>query len=222
MTIRTLDYKPRFDERSKNFAASDLIGVTDRIYRYWNPSRTVLDQGSEGACVGFAWTTALMCAPHKIQPKKPNKQGQGTYELARYVDYWEGEDYEGTSVLAGAKVLQELGFISEYRWCFNVQEVIDAILHIGPVVIGIPWFEGMYETGPNGLVHLGGKLAGGHAICLYAYNSRRDFIGAPSQTVVYWRNTWGTEYGSNGTGYITVSDLAILLAQEGEACVPIS
>jgi hypothetical protein len=221
MTIRKLDYVPRFDEQSRLFAVGELVSSTVRTYRYWYPPRQILDQGMEGACVGFAWTNAVMTAPSLMRARKPNSQARGTYNFAKFIDEWEGEHYEGTSVLAGAKVLHSLGFISEYRWAFSIEQVLDALINIGPVVIGIPWYEGMYDTAGGGLVNVSGELVGGHAICLYGYHPRREFYQNGTHEVVYWRNSWGGSYGINGTGYIKVTDLAALLADQAEACVPI-
>lgn len=217
---RTLDYSPRYDERSRNYAVSDLVSAQSRQYKYWHPPKTILDQGSEGACVGFAWTNVLMCKPISFKSRFANQQAFGMYNYARFIDEWEGENYDGTSILAGAKVAQRMGFISQYRWCFNASEVLDALIGVGPVVLGIPWYEGMYDTLSNGLVDISGPMVGGHAICIYAYHPNRNLAGTRPTEVVYWRNSWGPIYGRAGTGYLRVSDLAELLSQ-GEACLPI-
>jgi hypothetical protein len=185
---------------------------------------TVLDQGSEGACVGFGWVNELLSEP--FPPAKQPEASLGNavaysyYKQAQKIDEWPGESYEGTSVLAGAKIVQREGFISQYRWCFGIDDVRDAVISEGPVVIGVPWYSGMYRTDRSGLVVVDGEKVGGHAILLTGYDPSMVVKGKPRE-VFRWRNSWGTSYGVNGSGYIKVSDLKELIKTSGEACVPI-
>jgi C1A family cysteine protease len=39
--------------------------------------------------------------------------------------------------------------------------------------------------------------------------------------VFRWRNSWGPDYGTNGNGWIRYEDLRDLLADDGEACIPL-
>jgi C1A family cysteine protease len=216
-----LDWNPRFDERSKRYAAKKKSARrADRVYKRWTPPSIVLDQGKEGACVGFGATAAIMSSPGSHVLKNPTQFASGLYKFAKFIDQWEGERYVGTSVLAGLKSLQRLGFIKEYRWCFKTADVIDALLTTGPVVVGIPWYESMYETKANGLVEVGGAEVGGHCLLLYGYNPAKVLRGDGVQEVVYWRNSWGPDYGVNGTGYVPLKTLDALL-RRAEAAVPI-
>jgi len=105
--------------------------------------------------------------------------------------------------------------ITGYRWAFGINDVIDTLIVKGPVVLGINWHEDMYETQPDGLVTVGGRLVGGHAILAHGF-----WPGHPQHgDVIVWTNSWGPSYGRNGTGYIRVADLDRLLQNNGEACV---
>ena len=185
---------------------------------------TVLDQGSEGACVGFAWTGELLAHPEAPDNQPEQALGNAValdyYKRAKRIDQWPGEEYEGTSVLAGAKIMQEEGFIAGYRWCFGIEDVRDAVITTGPVVIGIPWKRGMYSTANNGLVQVTGTNVGGHAIVITGYDPAFK-VNNKTLEVFRWRNSWGTDYGINGSGYIKYADLESLLAVNGEACVPL-
>lgn len=219
---RTFDRLQQFDERSRNFSIAEVVTAVEPRKRYWNPG-TVLDQGREGACVGFGWTTELISSPKpfKVDFAKGNDYALGVYRRARQLDPWEGEDYEGTSVLAGAKVLQERGYIQNYRWAFGIEQVRDALIAEGPVVLGVNWYDGMYETRPSGLVTIEGSVVGGHCITLTGYNPRARLSGEKGYHEGFrWKNSWGTEYGVNGLGFIKIEDLARLLNEGGEACVP--
>ena len=216
-----LDWSPRFDERSKRYAARKRSAKrAERVYTRWTPPSIVLDQGQEGACVGFGATAAIMSSPNRQVLKNPNQFANGLYKFAKFIDQWEGERYDGTSVLAGVKSLQRLGLIKEYRWCFKTADVVDALLTTGPVIIGIPWYESMYETKKNGLVEVSGNQVGGHCILLYGYHPAKSLAGDGVQEVVFWRNSWGPSYGINGTGYVPLKTLNSLLAK-AEAAVPI-
>lgn len=222
---RTFDWRPVFDERSRNYAIRSMLGdrVIKRVKTEWREG-TVLDQGSEGACVGFGWMSEILAEP--VEPDEQpteelgNQLAQYYYKEAQKIDEWEGENYSGTSVLAGAKIMQKYGLISEYRWCFSIDDVIDTVIAKGPVVIGIPWYQSMYSTGKTGLVTVSGNKVGGHCITITGYDPAKK-IGSYTYEVLKWRNSWGNGYGINGSAYIKVSDLKKLLADGGEACVPL-
>lgn len=235
MTERTLDWRSEHDPRSLAHPIRSLIGTVRRRYVHWRTNRYVLDQGSEGACVGFGWTCELMTAPAQvggvmgvIDGLDPNSFARSVYQVAKTLDEWAGEDYEGTSVLAGAKVVQGLRYIGSYRWAFGIDDVIDTLcspakLGGGPVVFGIPWFDSMYETRPSGLVEVGGRIVGGHCITGIGYHPNMQIDGEPGRhEVVIWQNSWGPTYGRRGKGYVKVADLEALLSSSygAEACVP--
>lgn len=182
----------------------------------WTVLPEPLNQGDEGACVGFAWSHELAAAPVEVRPID-DAYAFRLYALAQAADRAMGNSWpEGASVLAGAKACAAEGLISEYRWAFSVAEVVDTILGHGPVILGIPWLSGMYDTGPGGLVQVTGSEVGGHAIMAMGYLP--DYQGHGE--VIAWQNSWGPGYGLRGIGYIRLPDLAALLAQQGEACVP--
>jgi hypothetical protein len=127
-----------------------------------------------------------------------------------------GNDWpEGASMLAGAKALKNGGKISAYRWAFGIVDVLDTLSEIGPVVLGINWYSGMYQTRTDGLVNVDGNLVGGHCIVANGYWPAHPKFG----DVVVWTNSWGRSYGLNGVGFIRVSDLADLLEEQGEAAI---
>lgn len=224
--MRKLDWKPRFDERSRNFPVSAIVRkAVRRKNKLWKVG-PILDQGQEGACVGFGWTAEALATPvavnlNKIKaraPKEPNAFAQYLYRFAKTIDEYEGEDYDGTSVLAGAKAMQTFSLLKEYRWAFTMDELIDGLIAKGPVVLGIPWYEGMYEA-PNGVLKVSGENVGGHCILAVGYRVASPKAGGKDTVIL--QNSWGTSWGINGLAEIEVSELAKLV-NEGEACLPIS
>lgn len=225
MNQRTFDWRPNHDPQSRNYPIPTL--ATNRIRPtslYWGNPNTILDQGQEGACVGFAWTNKLLALPIKTQIPTPNNFARNIYQQAQKIDEWPGENYSGTSVLAAAKIVKNLGYISEYRWAFTIEDILNALAHIGPVVLGIPWCSNMYKTTPQGQVTIGGTKVGGHAILATGYGPRTILINnQPIETLtIRWRNSWGPTYGINGDAHITTTDLQQLLKDGGEACIPIA
>lgn len=225
---RTLDWVSRHDPRSRDYPISDLVprGSARRRNKMWRVG-PVLDQGREGACVGFAWTGEALSTPiavdlervHTMPATDPTTFAQSVYHDAQRIDEWEGEQYEGTSVLAGAKVLKRHGLIREYRWAFGVEDVVDAVLARGPVVLGVNWHSGMYSA-PDGVLTISGGIVGGHALIACGY--RVDDLRLGGEHGIVLQNSWGPGWGVNGLAVIRVSDVARLLADGGEACVPVA
>lgn len=210
-----LDRIPHFDERSRDYPIKPLLAARrPKVDVTWKmPAMMPLDQGQEGACVGFGWSAELAIAP--IMYGVSDSFARKLYNSARAEDRAMGNRWdEGASVLAGAKACKRLGVINEYRWAFGVEQVLDALVQRGPVVLGVEWTEGMYDTDISGLVDLSGDVVGGHCITLFGY--RKSFVG---HECVTWINSWGAGYGIGGVGYLRVTDLEQLLGRDGEACI---
>lgn len=223
MTERTFDWRPRHDPRSRNYPIRSTFGRQTPVSITWRTPKP-LDQGREGACVGFGWTAEALTTPVAVDLTKlaasgivePNQFARNLYRQAQTIDEWPGEDYSGTSVLAGAKVMQSLGLLKEYRWAFGIDDVALALATTGPVVLGIPWYSGMYEA-PGGFLEVKGSIVGGHCILAHAY--RLPGVIFPDDAAIGLLNSWGPEWGNDGKAWIRQTDLAKLLTN-GEACVP--
>lgn len=231
---RTLDWKPRYDERSRNYSA--VAGIEGRPLKshHWHCD-TVLDQGKEGACVGFGWSAELVCKP-KIVPDIHNDFAFNLYNRAKQLDDWTGEDYSGTSVLAGAKAVQEHvnlngePLVGEYRWAFGTEDVLRVIGHRGPVVLGVTWYDNMYEPDENNYIHAAGEVVGGHCILangvhLVPLDDSQPVLSLDNvdldKSRIVLHNSWGASWGNNGEARLTVRDLTALLDEQGgEACIP--
>jgi hypothetical protein len=212
-----LDRIPHFDARSLDFPVRTLLPRrVERRQRLWAlPAGYPLDQGDDGACVGFGYTGELAADP-VVVPDTGQAFAQQLYELARAEDRKMGNTWaEGASMLAGAKALKNTGKITSYRWAFGIDDVIDTLCTIGPVVLGINWYTSMFQTRTDGLVTITGGLAGGHCILANGYWPAHPKFGE----VIVWTNSWGRSYGLSGVGFIKVADLARLLKEQGEAAI---
>jgi hypothetical protein len=205
-------YKP--DARDQGFQIGRVLAPSARRARYWVDDAWTGDQGDKPHCVGFAWTGWLEAGPVFQGPPHPIVVPADIYKAAQLVDEWpDDEPYDGTSVRAGAKVLKRLGFISRYLWAKKLEDVVNALLEVGPVTVGTSWYAGMSNVGGTGRMRARGQLEGGHAYLLTGCNRDTQLIRV--------RNSWGLDWGVKGRGYISFADFAKLLAMEGEACLAV-
>lgn len=203
------------DARDRRFAIEPPRRLPSSLTRrYWYANGWWGDQGRTSQCVGYSWAHWLEDGPvTHASETVPILSPSIIYTRARTVDEWSGEDYDGTSVRAGAKVLKELGYVSEYRWAFTLEALIAALLMDGPVVFGTNWYEGMFFPDASGRVNLDGELSGGHAYLLNGINVKARTIRA--------KNSWGRSWGREGHFTLTFEQVERLLGEEGEACLAI-
>ncbi len=209
------------DKRDKMFLMSSIIpkelpGIN---YKYWWPSGWWGDQGEYPHCVGYSWTHWL-ASGHITQKRSRKLDPLGRpfdpvylYTEAQKVDDWLGEDYDGTSVRAGAKVLKSNGFITSYNWAWDIESIKIALLSAGPVVVGTYWTYDMFFPNEDGIIKSTGEIMGGHAYLLDGINIDKQLVRI--------KNSWGRNWGKNGFAYISFSDLDGLIKEDGEACLPI-
>lgn len=214
-----LDAKLWKDPQSRAYGIRPLLAGTDTQPKtIWAPPKNSLlplDQGNEGACVGFGWSGELQVPPVEIPVH--NQFARNFFDGAQRIDQAEGRYYpNGATVLAGAKFAKKMNWISEYRWCFGMEDLIDSLCHRGPVVLGINWYAGMYSTDVDHRVWVNGELVGGHCILCVGWWPRHPKFG----NCFLLLNSWGKMWGDNGIGYVAESDMRLLLINEqGEACI---
>jgi hypothetical protein len=206
------------DSRDANYPLSaaipaELPGID---YRYWNDTQWWGNQGSRPWCVAFAWLHWAEDGPvtHKTKVIPVLDPGL-VYHTAQQLDQWPGENYDGTSVRAGAKVLREKGLIASFHWSTDVATIVRAILTTGPVVVGTNWYEGMSRPASSRhgkpVLKPTGQLRGGHAYVLNGANTEKELFRV--------KNSWGRNWGAKGRALISFADMQTLLDQRGEACM---
>ncbi len=218
MTDRTLDRLIRFDRRSRDYPLRTMTdGRQPRSYSY---RHYTTDQGRQGACALHAVTQEAAARPVPVfgdpiyapaDVPTLNALASRLYARAQEIDEFPGTEPQmsGTSILAAMKVGAEQGWWDEYRWALGsgpeaaAQDVILALGHKGPVVIGSTWKRGMWRPDSDGYLNVTGPDEGGHGYLLTSYSKKRDAVWTP--------NSWG----GDGQGWITRSGLATLLAEDG-------
>lgn len=152
-------------------------------------------------------------APVTHAGKAPIVDPAVIYAEAQKLDEWEGEDYDGTSVRAGAKALQRRGWIGEYRWAKTWADIEYALLNRGPLVVGTLWTLGMCEPDGNGRIRVDGPEVGGHAYVLNGINLKSGLLRI--------KNSWGPEFGRGGHAYVGITEWRDLWSDGGEACLAV-
>lgn len=227
-----LDWTPNHDPRSRSYpvrtpelipTTAVTIGRPVRGPKSW-PTGPVLNQTKAGdgqGCVGYAFTAALAAEPIDLwpaaAPSEFNTLAQRAYTIAKTLDKWPGENYPGTSVLAGAKAMKALNLIDSYRWAFGWEDVVDALTNVGPVVLGLYWKQGMLEPMAGERMTFTGKDVGGHCTTAVAYDPASPVCDG--QRAIKIQNSYGPAWGKGGFAWLAVSDLITLLQRQGEACV---
>jgi hypothetical protein len=205
---------PRVDTRSAAYAVQgggpDLSTLPVR--RSWR-LRWKGNQGRTSQCVGYALTGLLRSAPEVHTHLAPAQ----VYVGAQKDDEWEGENYEGSSVLGGLRYLHKITDmigtpmpeIVSYHAIYTIPDLIRWLALKGPVAVGTDWKTTMFEPGPSNILDCSGGNVGGHAYLIYGYDR--------SKRLFKILNSWGENWGSRGTAWIRFDDFDALLQSGGEA-----
>jgi hypothetical protein len=203
------------DPNDKRFQIPRVAVPADVTQRTWF-TRDVFDQGYTSQCVAFSGVGWLVAGP--VRNIKDPPGFQELYRECQLIDEWPGEDpdVEGTSIRALYKVLRRWGYVSEYRWAWTLEPVVNHILMNGPMVLGTNWYSGQMETDGDGFVRATGELAGGHAYLAIGANRAKKCPDG-STGAVRCVQSWGRGWGQGGRFWLSFADLAKLLAEDGEA-----
>ncbi|MBM9510000.1 hypothetical protein [Actinacidiphila acididurans] len=201
----------------------------------WTRRIPILNQGNIGSCTGNAETGALgtdsvgRTAAATVTVKADSKGvftagirtldetfALDVYTLNTLLDSIKGNmpgDDTGSTSLACGKSGQALGLFSGYTHAYSYDALLSA-LQSGPVLIGIPWYNSMFEPQADGriVVDVSSGLAGGHEMVVREYDLAND--------EVWPDNSWDTTWGLQGRGYFAGADLRTLLANGGDVLVP--
>lgn len=178
------------------------------------------DQGSTPQCVAYAMLHLLSDGPirHK-NSTHPLVEPSILYREAQDRDEWEGNDYDGTSARGACRAMLERGLIHSYLWAQSTDEIIKALLTLGPVGFGTWWHESMFDpelrTFDNGrtrpMLEPDGVRVGGHEILLNGVNLDAG--------VVRVKNSWGREWAFEGHAWMTFEVLDQLFVDDGDAVI---
>ena len=185
----------------------------------------ILNQGSEGACTGFALAAAINLINRRshISLKVSERM---LYEMARRHDEWAGEDYDGSSLRGAIHGFKEMGVCPAELWPFStrpaergeltierakaarantlgayyrlrpvVSDYHSAIMEVGAVVASARYHPG-WDAPVDGEIIKHKPEPGGHAFAIIGYNKRGFWV----------QNSWGKKWGDNGLALWTYED----------------
>jgi hypothetical protein len=175
-----------------------------------------LNQGNVGSCTAEALCGALDSAPD-LQGATPKNQTDAL-ELYQVETKLEGKPYPpndpGGTGLFVCKAAKQLGWINSYTHAFGIEQALKALV-LRPVITGIHWYTSFDTPDPEGLVAIapGATVRGGHEVVA-------DEIDATNSLVWFW-NSWGTQFGVGGRFCMSFATWATLLTQQGDVTVPL-
>jgi hypothetical protein len=216
-----LGRKVRHDPRSRAFR---IAADGTRASVQWNREIPVLDQGRLGSCTGNAGTGALgtlplaAALPGGLLDSLTEAYAVALYSDATQVD-GDPENYPptdtGSDGLSIAKVLTARGLISGYQHAFGIADAFTAIQR-GPLLVGVNWYEGMFDPDERGVVTVTGQLAGGHEFVAVGYDTAADLW--------HFVNSWGTGWAQRGHFFMSTDTFDRLLREQGDliSLVPVT
>jgi hypothetical protein len=186
----------------------------------------ILDQGSVGACTGFAAASCAYHEPHAAVTSRPWAYAPTAagalawYHQNTLVDGFAGTwqpDDTGSDGLTASKVARDAGIISGYRPALDLDSSLSALM-AGPGITGLPWYESMFDADSSGLlsVDVRSGLAGGHELCVDEVVAADDPGNSVGEVLVGGPNSWGPSFGASGRWYLTASDWWKLRKQDGD------
>lgn len=176
--------------------------------RYWTEGPQKLNQGNLGACVAFAGANWKQSRPTTTQVT--NQSAIDDYYACKAIDGLP-PGTEGTYDRALMQVYQSQGRITRYLWAQNPDEFKRWILGVGPVLIGTPWYEQMFNPDEKHFLTIGGNEVGGHETLIRGYSNYRKAYAL--------QNSWGPLWGNNGNAWLREEDLPRLIWRSwGDAC----
>ena len=195
-----------FEQARQNLAPP---APTGEVYVWDNP-RAILDQEDTNHCVGFSGVQWGNTSP--INDNYINRDGHVLYYECKVLD-GEPNEENGSTMRSQAKALKARGRLSVYAFATSIDEAIEWIKLKGPVLVGTDWFDDMFNPDSNGLISVGGSLAGGHAYLCNGYDADKDEL--------LYINSWGTNWANGGHFRMSVSDAKYLHNLEGEILVAV-
>jgi hypothetical protein len=181
---------PSWDTKNENYPVAALLDPSAALVSKNWPLAQRVNQGNEPKCVGASLAQELSSEPVVIPISHPYTM-DNIYNLAQKLDEWAGEGYAGTSLLAGLKALKQYGYLGEYRWAASVEDVLQSLSQLGPVIMAGPWLSGMFTPDAQGYVNVTGTGGNtGHAYMLGA-------VDAPTGDTTL-KQTWGPNWSVMG------------------------
>ncbi|MCB4811057.1 C1 family peptidase [Methylovorus menthalis] len=228
---RVLNARPdTTDFRDKMYIPTLVeVGQEIPLDNYRKSKTPVLDQGSEGACTGYALATVAnyLLRRRTVSPDAIDVSPSMFYELAKRYDEWPGEDYSGSSARGAMKGWNKHGICSHAVYLADQKNKVEGLseaksrdarcrplgayfrvnhkdivaMHSAIAEVGI-----LYATS---VVHSGWSKVDKKGVIPYSNESLGGhafaIVGYNSQG--FWiQNSWGASWGYEGYALVTYDD----------------
>jgi hypothetical protein len=231
---RTLNVRPDpFDARDTLYAPSLLFLPNEAFLDdYQKLDVPILDQGEEGACVGFSLASVVHYLLRR-QRKTPDElpvSPHFLYDMAKRFDEWAGENYDGSSIRGGMKAWYKLGAVSEKLWPIGKRNVLGR----AQLLDGLKRPLGVYKRVntkdllsmqsaliEGGILYCSGRVTSGWAKVnpvtgLIPFETKirggHAFVIVGYNETGFWiQNSWGKGWGKDGFALLTYQDALINL-----------
>lgn len=210
-----MGWQPGMGKKFNLFRAGDVL-VTEAPapdIKYWNASGWWGNQGNTSRCTIFSWAHYWFDGPitHK-GPKLTDAQLTDLYQFGQDIDHTPRSDVDsGLTSDAAAQVFKQKGFIGEYRWARETEELVEWLRRVGPATIGTWWPEGMDTPDRDGFGTYTGTKLGGHQFKTDGVNTRRKFVRC--------KNSWGRSWAKKGFFYLSFDTIDAMLTDGAEICM---
>lgn len=166
----------------------ESIDKKDLIYKVWKTG-PAFEQKSQ-SCVGCACAQLLISDPNP----KPSPTPEWILKEAKKYDK---NPLEGTTLKSGLEVLRHLGHIKSYYVADKIDEILVALLNLGPVIVGVDWYHSMMDV--FNTVKVYGGVAGNHALVVYGVNL--------AESKFLLMNSFGESWGVGGRASISFTNM---------------
>lgn len=183
--------------------ASGAVPPTPTTDKTWR-ANFQLDQGNTGHCVGFGWAGWSNAEP--IENLYHDEDGHAIYYETKVIEGDPGNE-DGAYPRDGAEAMRARKRLNTYAFADSMDTIITHLRTKGTVGVGTNWMYDMFEPDSNGFVKPSGEVAGGHWYLLYGIEG----------DVLLFKNSWGAQWGDNGSFRMTIPDFQTLMDDWGEA-----
>jgi hypothetical protein len=202
---------------NKRFRLGDFItpamrsqAATMTKMNWLYPFKDTLDQGQTPHCVGYGWAHWGITSP--VNDVWSNSDGERIYYAAKIIDGEPGQE-NGSNTESAAKVMLNTGRLKVYAFATNWNDIETWLLVNGPVMVGTNWYEQMSDPDAQGIVHIGGSVAGGHEYCVNGIDTEARLTDD--------LQSWGPWGPLNGRFHQTFDDFNELQSESGDCCVAV-
>lgn len=219
LDFRDLMYIPTLVEVAKEYPLERVLARQP----------VILNQGSEGACTGFALAAVAnhLLRTRQLHPDLKPVSPRMLYEMARRHDEWEGEDYSGSSARGAMKGWHKFGVCEESLWPYadGTQDAnatperlrdaqtrpLGAYFRVNHKDL-VSMHSALTETGvllAGAAVHSGWQNVGEDGVIRYqpGITGGHAFAIVGYDSAGFWiQNSWGDSWGRQGFGHMSYAD----------------